>query len=143
MMYDLARAERQHLALRNEKPGPVLESKRCACGKKAFAKQLAQHGKCVACQFADRAAALLPEDMEILRHMLGATPHHAMARWGFRNEYLVSRRDLASMERLVAAGFARAGRPLLQLQYFHATAVGCKLAGLSVKRTEVALGVRP
>lgn len=145
MIYDLSRAERQHRAIANEKPAPVLESKRCACGKKAFAKQLAQHGKCEACQFTDRAAALLPEDLEILHHILGATPHHAIVRWGFRNEYLVNRRDLPSMERLVAAGFVRAGAALLQLQYFHATSAGCKLAGLSAKRAEVALslGARP
>ncbi|MYM34908.1 hypothetical protein GTP38_11215 [Duganella sp. FT94W] len=139
MIYDLSRADRQHRAIVNEKPAPVLQSKRCACGARAFAKQLAQHGKCAACQFTDRAAALLPEDLEILHHMLGATPHHAMARWGFRNEYLVNRRDLPSIERLAAAGFVRAGQPLLQLQYFHATSAGCKLAGLSAKRVEVAL----
>lgn len=145
MIYDLSRAERQHRAIANEKPAPVLESKRCACGKKAFAKQLAQHGKCEACQFTDRTAALLPEDLEILHHMLGATPHHATARWGFHNEYLVNRRDLPSMERLAVAGFVRAGGALLQLQYLHATSAGCKLAGLSAKRTEVALslGARP
>lgn len=145
MIYDLSRAERQHRAIANEKPGPVLESKRCACGKRAFAKQLAQHGKCVACQLADRVATLQDGDLDILHHMLGATPHHAQVRWGFRNEYLVNRRDAAALARLVAAGFARAGRPLLQLQYFHATDVGCRLAGLSAKRAAVALslGARP
>jgi hypothetical protein len=145
MMYDLSRSERQHRAIANEKPAPVLESKRCGCGKKAFAKQLAQHGKCVACQLADRVATLQEGDLDILRHMLGATPHHAIVRWGFRNEYLANRRDVAALDRLVAAGFVRAGQPLLQLQYFHATAVGCKVAGLSAKRAEVALslGARP
>ncbi|MYM81111.1 hypothetical protein GTP44_03950 [Duganella sp. FT50W] len=141
MMNDLSRPERQHRAIVNEKPAPVLQSKRCACGKKAFAKQLAQHGKCEACQSTDRAAALLPEDLEILHHMLGATPHHAQVRWGFRNEYLVNRRDRASLERLAAAGFVLAGNHLLQLQYFHVTSAGCKLAGLSAKRTAVALSL--
>lgn len=145
MIYDLSRAERQHRAIANEKPGPVLESKRCVCTKAAPAKQLAQHGKCIACQLADRVATLHAGDLDILRHMLGATPHHAIARWGFRNEYLANRRDLPALERLVTAGFARAGQPLLQLQYFHATAVGAKVAGLSAKRAEVALsmGARP
>ncbi|SDF80536.1 MULTISPECIES: hypothetical protein [unclassified Duganella] len=145
MIYDLSRAERQHRAIANEKPGPVLESKRCACSKASPAKVLAQYGKCHGCQLADRIATLHDGDLEILRHMVGATDHHPRARWGFRNEYLVNRRDLPSMERLAAAGFVRAGAELLQLQYFHATVAGCKLAGLSAKRTEVALslGARP
>lgn len=143
MIYDLSRAERQHRAIANEKPGPVLESKRCACGKAAPAKVLVQHKKCQGCQLADRVATLHEGDLDILRHMLGATPHHPQVRWGFRNEYLLNRRDAAALERLVAAGFARAGRPLLQLQYFHATDVGCRLVGLTAVRARVALGVRP
>ncbi len=145
MIYDLSRAERQHRAIANEKPGPVLESKRCVCGKAAPAKVLVQHGKCPACQLADLVGTLQDGDMDLLQFMLGATPHHPRSHWGFRNEYLVNRRDRAAMERLVAAGFARAGAALLQLQYFHATEVGCRLAGLDAKRTRVALsqGVRP
>jgi hypothetical protein len=50
MIYDLSRAERQHRAIANEKPGPVLKSKRCACGKAAPAKVLVQHKKCHGCQ---------------------------------------------------------------------------------------------
>lgn len=144
MHYDLNQADRHHQVNLTESAPPVLIPKRCACGKSAFAKQLAQHGKCEACQFAERAATLQPEDLEILRHMLGATPHHARVRWGFRNEYLMNRRDIPSVARLLSAGFVRAGKPLLKhLLYLHATAAGCKLAGLSAKRTAVALGARP
>lgn len=142
MIYDLSRAERQHRAIANEKPGPVLESKRCACGKAAPAKVLVQYKKCHGCQLADRVATLHEGDLDILRHMVGATPHHAQVRWGFRNHYLVNRRDAAALERLVAAGFARAGRSLLRLQYFHATDVGCRLVGLTAKRAQVALGAQ-
>ena len=143
MMHDLSRTERQHLAINRETTTGALIPKRCACGKAAKAKQLDQHGKCVACQLADRVATLQPEDLGILQHMLGATPHHPVARWGFRNEYLANRRDVDALQRLVTAGFARAGKPLLQLQYFHATDAGCRLAGLSAKRAAVALGARP
>jgi hypothetical protein len=145
MHYDLNQVDRHHQVNITESAPPVLIPKRCACGKTAFAKQLEQHGKCVACQFAERAATLQPEDLDVLRHMLGATPHHPRLHWGCRNEYLVNRRDLPSMERLVAAGFVRAGQPLLQLQYFHATKDGCKLADLSAKRADLALalGARP
>jgi len=143
MIYDLSRAERQHRAIANEKPGPVLQSKRCACGKAAPAKVLVQHKKCHGCLLADRVTTLHDGDLDILRHMLGATPYYPMVRWGSRNEYLVNRRDAAALKRLVAAGFARAGRTLLQLQYFHATEVGCRLTGLTAKRARVALEVAP
>ena len=143
MIYDLSREERRHLAINRETTTGALIPKRCACRKAAPAKQLAQHGKCVACQLAARVATLQPEDLEILRHMLGATPHHPVARWGFRNEYLVNHRDRPSMQRLMAAGFVRVGSSLLDMHYFHATDAGCRLAGLSAKRAAVALGARP
>lgn len=131
MIYDLSRAERQHRAIANEKPAPVLKAQRCACGKAAPAKQLVQHQHCVACLFAARVATLHDYDLDVLHHMLGATLHHPKAHWGFRNQYLANRRDVAALDRLVAAGFVRAGAALLDLRYFHATQDGCKLAGLS------------
>lgn len=134
--------ERQHRAIQNEKPGPVLESKRCACGKAAPAKVLAQYGKCHGCQLSDRIATLEDGDLDILRHMVGATDHHPCARWGFRNEYLVNRRDVDAMMRMVGVGFVRTGSSLLQhLMYFHATDLGCRVAGLDAKRTRVALSL--
>jgi hypothetical protein len=63
--------------------------------------------------------------------------------WGNRNVYLCNRRDRPSMERLVTAGFVRAGEQILQLRYFHATAAGCKLAGLNATALRRALGDRP
>jgi hypothetical protein len=141
MMYDLSRTERQHLAINRETVSTALVVKRCVCRKATTAKQLDQHGKCVACQFGERAATLQPEDLEILRHMLGATPHRPRVRWCLRNEYLANRRDLPSMARLIAAGFVRAGGALLQLQYFHATEAGIKLA-IKTGRA-AALGARP
>ncbi len=146
MMYDLSRSERQHRAIANEKPGPVLQSKRCACGKAAPAKVLVQYKKCHGCQLADRVATLQDGDLDILHHMLGATPHHAQVRWGSRNEYLVNRRDVGAMMRLLGVGFVRTGNSLLEhLVYFHATDLGCRVACLDAKRTRVALslGARP
>ena len=143
MIYDLSREERRHRAIANEKPAPVLKAQRCACTKAAPAKQLAQHGKCVACLFAARVATLQDDDLDILHHMLGATLHHPKAHWGFRNQYLANRRDLPALDRMVAAGFVRAGAALLDLRYFHATQDGCKLAGLSASAMNRAMGVRP
>jgi hypothetical protein len=140
MIYDLSRIERQHRAISTEKPAPVLESKRCACGKAAPAKVLTQYGKCHGCQLADRIATLHDGDLDILRHMVGATPHHPRARWGFRNEYLVNRRDVGAMMRLLSIGFVRTGNSLLKhLMYFHATDLGCRVAGLDAKRARVAV----
>jgi hypothetical protein len=142
MHYDLNQVDRHHHVNLSESAPPVLIPKRCACGKTAFAKQLDQHGKCVGCQFDERAATLQPEDLEVLCHMLGATHHRPRVRWCLRNEYLANRRDLPSMTRLIAAGFVRAGGALLQLQYFHATEAGIKLAVQTGKRA-AALGARP
>lgn len=144
MMYDLSRTERQHLAITRETLSTALVAKRCTCRKATTAKQLDQHGKCVGCQFDERAATLQPEDLEILRHMLRVVPING-AKPDIRNEYLCNRRDLPSLKRLAAAGFARAGAALLQLQYFHATELDCRVAGLDAKRTRVALslGARP
>lgn len=127
MFYDLSRAERQHRAIQNEKPGPVHEVKRCTCGAKVTARQLGQHGKCEHCRL---TVGLADGDLDKLRHMLGATAHHPKAHWGFRNHYLCNVQDRAAMERLVAAGLARAGEQLLRTQYFHATRDGCRAAGL-------------
>ncbi|OEZ91490.1 hypothetical protein [Duganella phyllosphaerae] len=143
MIYDLSREERRHRAIANEKPAPVLKAQLCACGKAAPAKQLAQHGKCVACLFAARVATLQDDDLDVLHHMLGATSHHPQSRWGFRNQYLANRRDLAALDRLVAAGFVRAGAALLDLRYFHATQDGCKLAGLNYAAMTRTQGARP
>lgn len=141
MMYDLSRTERQHIAINREAATSVMIAKRCACDRTTTAKQLAQYGKCITCQFDERAATLQPEDLEILCHMLGATHHRPRVRWCLRNEYLANRRDLPSMARLISAGFVRAGGALLQLQYFHATEAGIKLAVQTGRAA--ALGARP
>ena len=134
---------REHMAIAREKAPPSLIPKRCACGKSAFARQLAQHNKCVACQLANRIATLHDGDLEILRFMLGATPHHAQSKWGFRNHYLANRQDLAALGRLIEAGFVTIGAPLLNLNYFHATIAGCGVAGLTGARVVRAMAVRP
>lgn len=126
MHYDMNQVDRHHQVNLHESAPPVLIPKRCACGNRAFAKQLDQHGKCVGCQFDERATTLQPEHLDVLLHVLGGTVHHAKLHWGFRNAYLVNHRDRPSIARLMATGFVR-----VCSSYFHATAAGCKLAGLS------------
>lgn len=143
MHYDLSRTERHHQTSLTETPSVSLIAKRCPCGKAAFARQLTQHGKCVACQLADRIATLHDGDLDILHFMVGATPHHAQSKWGFRNHYLANRQDLVALDRLIAAGFATAGASLLKLRYFHATIAGCGVAGLTGARIARAMAVWP
>ncbi|MYN29209.1 hypothetical protein [Duganella levis] len=76
-----------------------------------------------------RVATLLA----VLRDKPAATTHHANTRWGFRNEYLVSRYGTILQERLIANGFARADQPLLRLQNFHPTDVGRMVVRLIAK----------
>lgn len=133
MIYDLSRVERQHLAINREAATSVMVAKRCACDRTTTAKQLAQHGKCVACKLADRVATLHPGDIDKLMHALGATPQRPQSKWGFRNYYCAARGGAAeeSMRRMVAAGFMVAGHESETQVNFHATKSGCKLAGLN------------
>lgn len=137
MIYDLARVERFHRAINKESAPPSLIPKRCACGKSITARQLNQYGKCEHCRL---TTGLLDGDMEKLRHMLGATPRHASTKWGFRNHYLCGVQDRDAMERLVVAGLAIRGEPLLSSQYYHATRDGCRAAGLDRSGIARALG---
>lgn len=79
------------------------------------------------------------EDMKKLRHMLGATEHRPKKDWGFRNHYAAGSDSVPSLERLVAAGYCVRGRPYRQAHYYHATAEGCKAAGLNKISTARAL----
>lgn len=131
MIYDLARTERQHRAIANEKPAPKLVRKVCACGKASTAKQLAQHGKCGACALAAVRAAIMPGDFAKLQHMLGAVQQYPKSKWGWRNYFAAgSFQQHEAMQRLVAAGLATAGRACGDMTNFYATRLGCKAAGL-------------
>jgi hypothetical protein len=133
MHYTLNQVDRHHQVNINESAPPVLIPKRCACGKAATAKQLGQHGKCVACQLTDRVATLHPGDIDKLKHALGANSRYPQSKWGFRNYYCAARGGASeeAMRRMVAAGFMTAGYESETQAYFHATKAGCKLAGLN------------
>ena len=83
---------------------------------------------------------LTPEDMDNLRHMLGAELRYHRKQWGFRNHFAPSPADIPSMKRLEAAGYISEGREYGHMEHFyHATEAGCKAAGLSKSRIKVAL----
>ena len=133
MIHNPSYTERLHRAISEESAPVKLMSKRCACGKAAPAKQLAQYGVCVACQLDARIASLQPGDIEKLRHALGASTQRPKSGWGFRNYYCAALGGAndAAMRRMVVAGFMAAGHEGDKQAYFHATKDGCKLAGLN------------
>lgn len=86
-----------------------------------------------------RNAAELAEDIDNLRHMLGAPVGSPKKQWGYRNHYATNADD-ASMARLLALGLVRKGRGIPGgMVYFHATEQGCAIAGLDAKATRRAL----
>lgn len=130
MIINPAQITRHHMANQSA-PVYSLIRKVCACGKASTAKQLAQHGKCAACALAVIRAAIMPGDLAKLQHMLGALEHVAKKRWGWRNYFAAgSCPQHEAMQRLVAAGLARASRADGDTIYFYATRLGCKAAGL-------------
>lgn len=130
MIFSPAQTTRHHLA-NQAAPAYSLIRKVCACGKASTAKQLAQHGKCAACALAAVRDAIIPGDFAKLQHMLGAVQQYPKSKWGWRNYFAAgSGQQHESMQRLVAAGLATAGRAANEMTYFHATRLGCKAAGL-------------
>lgn len=75
---------------------------------------------------------LTEQDMERLRHTLGASGQYPRSKWGFRNYFAAARNgeQEESMTRLVAAGYAIEGQKSEHMAYFHATKAGCEAAGL-------------
>lgn len=78
-------------------------------------------------------ANLKPGDITKLQHMVGARSCSKDS--GYRNAYCSGFADLPSMERLVGAGLARRGRALAGAYVYHATAEGCRAAGLDRAQT--------
>lgn len=74
------------------------------------------------------------DDLDDLRHMLGANPETPRKMWGYRNRYVG---HTPSMDRLVAAGFARISHPGNELSggdpIYCATREGCRAAGMTAK----------
>lgn len=130
MTINPAQVTRHHMAIQAS-PDFSLIRKACACGKASTAKQLAQHGKCAACALAAIRDAIMPGDFAKLQHMLGAVQQYPKSKWGWRNYFAAgSGQQHEAMQRLVAAGLATAGRAANEMTYFHATRMGCKVAGL-------------
>ena len=71
------------------------------------------------------------KDMDSLQHMLGVGLHKKKSIWGYRNYFAAGAGSLASMERLVVAGYVTRGRITNSMTYYHATEAGMDAIGLS------------
>lgn len=82
------------------------------------------------------------EDLDNVRHMTGAVSNVSKRNWGYRNHYCACKEgpDMASMERLKAAGYVVQGRDQGSSVFFHATEAGCKAIGLKPYQIKNALG---
>lgn len=74
-------------------------------------------------------ATIRPDDVELLRHMLGVTEPHPR---GYRNYFVAGEGDVAAMERLRAAGLVVKNErySLSSDPCYHATLAGAKCVGL-------------
>lgn len=80
---------------------------------------------------ATEATKVTYEDMDNLQHMLGVGLHKKKSTWGYRNYFAAGAGSLASMERLVSAGYVTRGRTADSMTYYHATEAGMDAIGLS------------
>ena len=84
---------------------------------------------------------LSSDDMDKLRHMLGARSDQKKRNWGYRNHFAPgSSLDVQSMERLELAGLVKEGAPYHDTFYYHATEKGCAALGFSLAQTKRAMG---
>lgn len=74
---------------------------------------------------------LTAADIDNLRHMLGATDGYPEEQWGWRNHFACGDAHVRSMNRLLAAGLVIRGYPYETDFYYHATAAGKQLVGVT------------
>ena len=86
---------------------------------------------------AEKRAAEVVEDMDNLRHMLGARSTDKKRDWCYRNYYCANVGD-ESMERLAQQGLVIKGAEGRDQVYWHATEAGCKAIGLTDKQIKKA-----
>ena len=85
--------------------------------------------------------ALTDEDMDNLRHIVGADPQSAKSSWGHRNYFAASPNtpNHESMERLVAAGYAKCSGERFECLYYHATPEGLDALGFTKAQKQRAM----
>ena len=81
------------------------------------------------------------EDMNYLRHTLGATDRYNPSSWGHRNYYAseASTEGDESMQRLLAVGYVKTSGQRYGYLYYHATPVGCDALGFTKAQKQRAM----
>lgn len=82
------------------------------------------------------------EDRGNLMHALGATERIKKKLWGYRNHFVVAKKnskDAESMLRLEALGLMRKGKESDGLTFYFVTEAGCKEAGFNDELTKKVL----
>ncbi len=75
------------------------------------------------------------DDIDNLRHMLGADSRYKHSQWGFRNRFLAAPGpQIASMERLVALGLVDRGREHDDGCCYRATEAGARIVGVTPRK---------
>jgi hypothetical protein len=77
------------------------------------------------------------QDLNNLKHMLGATEHTRKKDWGYRNRFMAGGNDIASMERLKENELVRrinANTSIFSDPAYIATEKGCKHLGFNKKQ---------
>lgn len=88
------------------------------------------------------AAGITTQELHCLSHTLGAQYHIKTRDWGFRNYYWANPESdmMDALQSLEAKGFVRRSEETKTHVIFHATQLGCTVAGLNEKQTARALG---
>lgn len=75
------------------------------------------------------------QDLENLKHMLGATGYTRKKDWGYRNRFAAGGDDIESMERLQKLGLVRRiNSSIFPDPYYVATEDGCRYLGFNKKQ---------
>lgn len=92
-------------------------------------------------RFIKEIPSLTDDDIDNLRHMLGASLGKPKKSHGYRNYFAAEKGpQLESMQRLEQNGMVKIGNKTENLTYYHATKKGCNFIGLHKAAIEMALG---
>jgi len=81
-------------------------------------------------------------ETELLRHTLGIGENTRRSNWGYRNYYAPSEDSIPTLKEMQQAGFVRPGFEYRNgLCYYHATALGCSVVGMTEVETARVLGL--
>lgn len=82
---------------------------------------------------------LSENELEILRHMVGAKSHIPKRNWGYRNYFAASDCQKNDLKNLLSDGLITEGKKRGDLTFYFCTKLGCEAIGPSKAATQRAL----